>query len=243
MTQPLVSLGDPGIKGPLVIDGIPFKFNPQAIEATPTPVSDFVELFDGGQLEVQRRPHFDGIANLNARWTISFPHDALKDDDLTNLELIFASGGNHFLTLWKLMPTVFTCRAGLKRYYLPRFRKCAAHLYSGLQLSSQGSWASALVSTNLFPTYATLAGSALTPSYANGPTLTDPGAGGIRISRQPDGPGSDARDYVPMLLGDSPAGGALLVVWMCQTFQMSMQAPRITMRRADEQHSYTFTEV
>lgn len=234
---PLIAKGDPGIDRQILIDGIVLSFMPGTMEVTPDPVGDYQDLLDGGAREWQRRPHFDGIANLMDRYTISMPLASLKGDDLEKMEVIRATGGIHRVVLWHMVPFVFTCKAGLQRYYLPRLRKCAAWVYTDLLLPG-----GIIVDTESFPTYATLAGVELEVTYEEGPTLADPGAAGLVIARQPDSSGA-ATDYTAFRIGDVPAGGDTLIVWMAPAFEMSMRAPQVRVSRGMESHNYTFVEL
>lgn len=229
--------GDPGTRYPLLIDGERLSVNPAELDVTPEPVSDFLDMLDGGAREMQRRPGFDGVANLSDRYTFSIPYDALKGNDRIIVEEVRARGGVHRITLWRLVPVIYTMKSGLQRYYFPRFRKCAAHLYAGLYMGNGIS-----VDTILFPTLATLNGAALDVTYALGPTLADPGAGGLVIAKQPDASGA-ATDYTGFMVGDAVATGDELILWTSFTFECSMRAPRIVVRGITESHAHTFVEV
>jgi hypothetical protein len=234
MIPPLVTKGDPGIDRPLVIDGIVLSVMPR--EAVPRPLSRFLDMADGGAREFQIRPHFDGIARHADRYTFTIPYEWLSGENREKMELIRVSGGAHRLTAWRMVPVRFTCKAGVQRYYLPRFRKCAAHLYSGLQ---NGAYT---VDTELFPTLATLNDVELAVTYAEGPTLADPGAGGLVIARQPDSAGS-AKEYTALRLGDVVVTGDDLILWSCFAHECSMLEPSIRMVGNTESHAYTFVEV
>lgn len=237
MTVPLITPGDAGTKRSILIDGISFAILPSDMEITPEPVSEYIDMLDGGSVECQRRPHFDGIAAHADRYTFSIPYDSIRGDDLENMEMIRVSGGIHKLTIWRNVPIKYDCKAGVQRYYFPRFRKCAAHLYAGLNIGN-----AIFVSTDLFPTLATLNSVALTVSYVEGPTILDPGAGGIRIARQPDMTGP-TRDYTAFRLGDAVVTGDVLKIRMPTTFEVSLRAPRIRLNGTQESHSHTFVEV
>lgn len=233
----LIAPGDPGIDLPAVVDGIELDLIANDIEITPEPVSDYLDMLDGGSREYQRRPHFDGIANLSDRYTISIPYEALKGDNRQKIELIRARGGVHRVVLWRMVPTVWTLRAGVNRLYFPRFRKCAAWLYDGLELGG-----GTVVDTETFPTIATLAGEALAVTYVEGPELVSPGAGGVVISRQPDASGA-ATDYTALLLGDDITDGDELIVWTTFSFEMTLRSPRVRLSGTNEHHTHTFVEL
>lgn len=234
---PLIAKGDPGITREIVIDGRVLSFMPGTMEVTPDPVGDYQAMLDGGAREWQRRPHFDGIANMMDRYTISVPLGSVKGDDRIIMEEIRAAGGIHRLVLWRMVPFIYTCRAGLQRYYLPRLRKCAAWVYAGLQIGR-----GVIVDTDVFPTYATRNGVALAVTYAEGPALVSPGAGGLVIARQPDNSGA-ATDYAAFMLGDVPAGGDVIVLWMAPSFEMSLRAPSVRISHSQEAVSLTFVEL
>jgi hypothetical protein len=234
---PQLARGEPGTKRSILIDGIEFSVIPSEMEILPEPISDEIQMLDGGAREVQRRPHFDGVANHSDRYTFSIPYAALKGDDLQNIELVRVSGGLHRVTIWRLTPIRWTCKAGVQRIYLPRFRKCAAHLYAGLLLSG-----AVTVDTTIFPSFADLDGVEKVVTYAEGPTLIDPGAGGLVIAKQPDASGP-AMDYTALLLGDVVTTGQVLTLWTSLTFETSMRAPRITLNGTREDHAHTFVEV
>lgn len=237
MPPQLVTPGDPGIDLPLIIDGITFSRMPNDIDAVPDPLTEQQRTLDGLSREWAMRPHFDGIANTAPAYTFGVPFNALNGADLMTMDLIYATGGTHRLTLWRYVPTVYTCIAGVQRYYLPRMRKCAAWWNAGMLISG-----GTIVSPSVFPTIATLKGVPLAVTYAVGPTLITPGAGGIVIARDPDASG-DAAGYTGMLLGDVVANGDVLVVWMPPTFEVMMRAPRIRMVGTQEHHVHTFVEV
>lgn len=234
---PLVRPGDPGLDRPLTIDGITFDIMPSELDASPDPISDYHDMLDGGAKEVQRRPGFDGVANHADRWTFGVPYDALKEQNRIDMSLIRVSGGIHKLTLWRMEPVTYTLIAGVTRYYFPRFRKCAAWLYYGLQIPG-----GIFVDTVQFETLATIDDAAKVVTYAEGPSLISPGAGGIVIARQPD-PSGPALDYTGFVLGDNPNGGEKLVIWSCWTHEVSMRAPQIRMRGITESQTHTFVEV
>jgi hypothetical protein len=234
---PLIAKGDPGIDREIVIDGVVLSIMPSPFDMTPDPVSVYQDLLDSGGREWQRRPHFDGIANHMDRYTITIGFGSIKDENREKMEVIRATGGIHRVVLWRMVPFVYTCVAGLQRYYLPRLRKCAAWLYDGLLIGG-----GVTVATDAFPTYATLNGDLLAVTYAEGPTLVTPDAGGIVIARQPDSSGA-ATDYTAVQLGDVPAGGDVLTIWMAPAMEMSMRAPQIRVSRAQESHAYTFVEL
>ena len=233
----LIAKGDPGIDREIVIDGVVLSVMPGTLEVDPAPVGDYQDMLDGGAREWQRRPHFDGIANMMDRYTISVPIANLKGDNREKMEVSRATGGIHRVVLWRMVPFVYTCKAGLQRYYLPRLRKCAAWVYDGLLIGG-----GVEVNTENFPAYGTLGDDALTVTYAEGPTLADPGAGGLVISRQPDSSGA-AMDYTAFRIGDVPAGGEVLTIWMAPSMEMSLRAPQIRASFKQESHAYTFVEL
>ncbi len=234
---PRIAPGDPGTAFPPVIDGHVLSLIPAELDITPEPVGDYVDMLDGGAREFQRRPGFDGVANHSDRYTIDLVYDSIKGTNREQMELIRARGGLHRVTVWRMVPVIYTCQSGVQRYYFPRFRKCAAHLYSGLNIGGN-----ITVSTDVFPTLATLNDDDLIVTYALGPTLVTPGAGGLVIAKQPDTSGA-ATDYTALMLGDVVATGDELIVWTCFTFECSMRAPRIPVRGITESHSHTFVEV
>lgn len=234
---PDIEIGDSGIRRAIVIDGYVFRNLPQEIEALPEPVSDYQDMLDGGAREWQRRPYFDGVPNHSDRYTFSIPFEWLEGEALQNMEIIRVTGGIHRLTLWRMVPIVFTCKAGVQTYYLPRFRKVAAHLYTDLHLGN-----GVFVSTDAFPTKATLNGLPLTVTYALGPALDPPAAGGIVFAKYPEIAGA-AMDYTPLRLGDAVATGDTLILWGCWSHEVSMRAPRIRMSGMNESHAHTFVEV
>jgi hypothetical protein len=233
----LIAKGDPGIDREIVIDGVVLSVMPGTLDVDPAPVGDYQDMLDGGAREWQRRPHFDGIANMMDRYTITVPIASLKGEDREKMEVTRATGGIHRVVLWRMVPFVYTCKTGLQRYYLPRLRRCAAWVYDGLLMPGGEE-----VNTENFPTYATLGDDALTVTYAEGPTLADPGAGGIVISRQPDSSGA-AADYTAFRVGDSPAGGDILTIWMAPSMEMSLRGPQIRVSHGQESHAYTFVEL
>lgn len=234
---PLITKGDAGIDRQIVIDGVVLSIMPPVIDVKPDPVGQYTQLLDGGGRWSEYRPHFNGISNLMDRYTIEVQLAALDGEDREKMEEIRATGGTHRLVLWRMIPFVYTCIAGLTRYYLPARRKCAAWVYDGLLIGGGVS-----VNTVNFPAYATHNGSALAVTYAEGPTLADPGAGGLVIARQPDATG-DAMEYAAFRLGDVPAGGDVIVLWMAPSFEMSLRAPQIRVTYKQESHSYTFVEL
>jgi hypothetical protein len=235
---PLVLKGDPGIDRPIVIDGEVLSIMPREMTATPEPLSGFLPMLDGGEREFQMRPHFDGIANHADRYTFSIPYDRLRDDNRVRMERIRVRGGTHRVVLWRMVPVIYTVPlAGLKRYYFPRFRKCAAHVYDGLDIGN-----GYFVSTDLFPTFITLNGAELVVTYAGGPTLADPGAGAAVIAREPDVTGA-ATDYTAFMLGDAPDMGDEIEVWSCFAFDCSLRRSDVRMVGPTESHAYTFVEV
>jgi hypothetical protein len=239
---PLVLKGDPSFDRPLVIDGIVLSIMPREMTATPRPISDFLDMLDGGGREFQRRPHFDGVADHSDRWTFSFPYGNLKGENLIKMDLIRVSGGVHRIVMWRMLPVIWTCKSGVQRYYLPRFRKIAAHVYEGLDIGN-----GYFVNTELIPTIATLtrldlSETELAVTYAEGPALVDPGADGLVIARQPDTSGA-AMDYTALLLGDDVDTGDKLTLWSCCAFDCSLLDPSIRMVGPTESHAYTFVEV
>lgn len=234
-------IGDPGIARPVLIDGVELSVMPSEFDMLPEPVSDYLDMFDGGAREFQRRPYFDGVNNYSDRVTFSFPIDQIRGENMRKMQLILARGGTHRITVWRMSPVVFSCVSGVQRYYLPRFRKVAGHLYAGLTLSG-GGVGDTIVTTDAFPLIATLNDADLAVTYAEGPTLVAPGAGGIVIARQPDTSGA-ATDYVAVRMGDSPDTGDELILWSCWTHETSLRDPRISVRGPQESHSYTFVEL
>jgi hypothetical protein len=235
--------GDPAIEYPLMIDGTSLSVLPSEMDVTPSPVSTYLDMLDGGAREMQRRPYFDGIASYSDRYSFDVPYNALRGSNLMAMELLVARGGTHRLVMWRSRPFVFVCKAGVQRYYFPRFRKCAAHLYSGTVIGGHEAGGGAIVvSTALFPTVATLNDDPLTVTYAEGPTLVDPGVGGMVIARQPDASGV-AADYTAIMLGDVVTDGDELIVWMPPAFEVSLRDPRQRISGLREHHSYTFVEV
>ncbi len=234
---PLIARGDPGIDRAIVIDGIVLTIMPEAMEVTPEPVGDYQDMLDGGGRVWQRRPHFDGIANHMDRYTISVPFAAIQGENREKMELIRVTGDPHRVTLWRMVPIVYTCKSGLQRYYLPRLRKCAPHLYDGLELGG-----GVIVDTETFPTFATLEDVDLTVTYAEGPTLVEPAAGGIVIARQPDATG-EAAEYTAVMLGDEPEEGDVLTIWTVTTHEMALRAPQMRVSHSQESHSYSFVEL
>jgi hypothetical protein len=233
----LIAKGDPGINREIVIDGRVLSFMPGTMEVTPDPVGDYQDMLDGGAREWQRRPHFDGIANMMDRYTINVPLGSVDGENRIIMEEIRATGGIHRLVLWRMVPFIYTCIAGLQRYYLPRMRKCAAWVYDGLLIGG-----GVIVDTEVFPTYATRNGATLAVTYAEGPALVSPGAGGLVIARQPDSAGA-ATDYTAFMLGDVPAGGDVIVLWMAPAFEMSLRAPQVRVSAGLESQSFTFVEL
>lgn len=227
---------DPGTAQPIMIDGLVFSILPSEIDMTPEPISQFLDTLGGGAREYQRRPGFDGVADHADRYTFAIPYEGLKGSNRVNMELIRVRGGVHRITVWRMVPVVYTLKSGVQRIYLPRYRKIAAHLYDGVNLGG------VIVNTTSFPTLAELNDDPLSVTYATGPTLVSPGAGGIVIARQPDASGA-AMDYTAMLLGDTVETGDKLSLWAAFTFECSMRAPRIIMRRQQESHAHTFVEV
>lgn len=235
-----IEQGDPGTDRPILIDGIELGIMPADLDAPPEPVSDYLDRLDGGASEHQRRPFFLGAPNYSDRYSYTFAYDQIQGDDRVKMELIRVRGGIHRLVVWRMVPVIWTCLAGVQQYYLPRFRKPAAHLYSGLRMG--GDAGSIVIGTETFPIDATLNDVALTVTYAEGPALVAPGAGEIVISRQPDVTG-EAADYVPILLGDTVVTGDELILWGCWAHEVSLRAPGLTMRGQTESHAYTFEEV
>lgn len=235
---PLIAKGDPGIDREIVIDGIVLSVMPGTLDVDPAPVGDYQDMLDGGAREWQRRPHFDGCANMMDRYTIGVPIGNLKDGNREKMEVVRATGGTHRVVLWRMIPFVYTCKAGLQRYYLPMRRACAAWVYDGLQLGTSN----VFVNTVNFPSEATFNGDEEVVTYAEGPTLAGPGAGGLVISRQPDSSGA-ATGYTAFRIGDVPTGGEVIVLWMAPSFEMSLRAPQIGVSYKKESHSYTFVEL
>lgn len=234
---PLINKGDPGIDREILIDGIALSVMPGTLEVEPAPVGDYQDMLDGGAREWQRRPHFNGVANMMDRYTISVALGSVKGENREKIEVLRATGGIHRVVLWRMIPFIYTCKAGLKRYYLPRLRKCAAWVYDGLLIGGGTE-----VNTESFPTYATMNGDELAVTYAEGPTLADPGAGGLVMSRQPDSSGG-AIDYTAFMIGDVPIGGEIITLWVAPSMEMSLRAPQIRVSQLQESHSYTFVEL
>lgn len=235
---PIAAPGDPSTELPLVIDGIVFNIRPSDYEPVPVTVGDRQEMLDGSKTVWERRPGFSGIANKNEHFTISFPFSALSGDNLVNMKMIRAEGGLHRLTLWTPEALVYTLAAGVTRIYLPHFRSCAPHLYSGLELDG----GRVIVDTDVLPTLATLDGAALNVTYAEGPTLAAPGGGGLVIARQPDTSG-ETIGYTAMRLGDTPAGGEKLRIWMFMALLCDMEVTNVNLSGLREDHAYTFVEL
>lgn len=236
----LFTPSDPGVDLPVLIDGVELSILPADMDIEAEHVADYLDMLDGGAVECERRPHFAGVADYSDRFTFSIPYGQVSGDDLTKLKLMRVRGGAHRITLWRYEPIVYTCKAGVQRYYLPRFRKCAPHLYAGLVIA--GGRVISPTSIPNIPTLATLNGSPLTDLYAEGPTLADPGAAAIRIARQPDASGP-AMDYTAMRLGDTVVTGDELIVWMCLTYETSLRSTPVRLSGVIEDRAQTFVEV
>src|SRR3954467_8200814 len=128
----LVEKGDPGIDRPLVIDGIAFTVVPRGVSVTPTPIGDHVDTLDGGSRVFQPRPSFDGVSDYIDRYEITVPYAALAGQNREQMELIRVSGVVHRVGIWRLVPVKYTCKGGLTRYYLPRYRQNAAQIFAGV---------------------------------------------------------------------------------------------------------------
>jgi len=236
----LIEKGAPGTDFPILIDGRQVSILPADLDQPPTPVSDYLDRFDGGASEHQRRPFFLGAPNYKDRYSFTFTYDTLSTEDRIVMEELRVMGGIHRLTVWRMVPVIWSCLAGVARYYLPSLRKPAAHLYDALVIT--GRTGVATVTTEAFPIDAWLNDDPLTVTYAEGPTLADPGAGGIVIARQPDASG-EAADYVAVRIGDTVVTGDILKLWGCWTHEVSLRAPGVTLRGQAETQNYTFVEV
>lgn len=240
--SPLIERGDAGTDRPVLLDGIELSIMPADMEITPEPVGDYVDMLDGGAREFQRRPWFDGVPNYSDRYTFSIPYEQIQGTDRIKLELIRNRGGIHRLVVWRMVPVVWTIVADLSRYYLPRFRRPAAHLYAGTLIGGSGGGGAATITTTAFPLEATLDDVALDVTYAEGPTLIDPGEGTIVVARQPDTAG-ETQDYTALMLGGDLVDGAELVVWGAWSHEVSLRAPRVALNGVRESQSLTFVEV
>lgn len=234
----LIEQTDAGTDYPILIDGLQVSVRPADLDQPPVPVSDYLDRFDGGASEHQRRPWFLGAPSYKDRYSFAFRYDQISGADRVIMETIRVRGGIHRLTVFRMVPVIWSCLAGVSRYYLPSFRKPAAHLYDGLALSNPA----ATVTTEAFPIDATLEGVALTVTYAEGPTLADPGAGGIVVARQPDTSG-EAADYVAVRIGDAVTTGDELILWGCWTHEVSLRTQSVNLRGQIESQAYTFVEV
>lgn len=232
--------GDPSTEFPVMIDGIAFSFRPSEIGMPPDSTAVTQTMLDGSRRVWHPRPSFSGIPNSSEPRTFDIPYERLSGNDLKNMMEIEASGGLHRLTIWRSTPIVYTLQAGITRLYLPRLRKCAPHLYSGSIVEAERN---VIANVANFPTLVTRNGVALDVTYAEGPSLASPGAGGIVIARQPDGSGLRTAEHTAMLLGDNPVGGEKLIVWTFLTHECSLAQPDVRMRGLTESHSYTFVEV
>jgi hypothetical protein len=236
----LIDKGDPGTDRSILIDGIQLSILPADLDAPPEPVSDYLDRLDGGASEHQRRPYFLGAPAYSDRYTFTFAYDQITGDDRVKMEEIRVAGGTHRIVVWRMVPIIWHVQAGVSRYYLGRFRKPAEWLYRGLILS--GPAGSTEVTAEHFPIDATLAGEALTVTYAEGPTLADPGTGGVVIARQPDVSG-EAADYTAVRVGGTLTTGDVLMLWGVWAHEVSLRAPGLVMRGQTETQSYTFVEV
>lgn len=236
----LIEKGDPGIDHPILIDGIELSIMPAELDQPPTPVSVYLDRFDGGASEHQRRPYFIGAPSYKDRYPFTFAYDQIGREDRIKMEEIRVGGGIHRLTIWRMVPVKWICLAGVSRYYLPSFRKPAAHLYDGLAISGPAGFN--IVSPETFPIDATLNGDALEVTYAEGPELDDPGEGGIVFARQPDTSGQ-TMDYCALRVGGALVTGDVLMAWGCWSHDVSLRAPGVTMRGQVERQAYTFVEV
>ena len=233
----LIAKGDPGIDREIVIDGIVLSVMPGTLDVTHPSIGDYQNMLDGGGRRAVRRPHFDGIANRMDRYTINVPLESLKGDNLVKMEEIVAAEDPHRVVLWRMTPFIYTLKAGLTRYYLPRLRKCAAWVYDGLMVGG-----GVEVNTTNFPSEATYDGDELAVTYAEGPTLADPGAGGLVIARHPDSSGA-ATDFTAFRIGDVPTGGEIIKLWLAPAMEMSLDGPQIGVSYKKESHAYTFVEL
>ncbi len=237
----LIEKGDPGTDRPILIDGIELRILPAELDAPPEPVSDFLDRLDGGSSEHQRRPWFDGVANVRDRKTFTFAYDQIQGDDRIKMMEIVARGGLHRITVWRMEPIIWTCREGVSRYYLPAFRKPAAHLYSGLVLGGETAGA-VTVTTEAFPIDATLNGDALTVTYEEGPILSNPGTGGLVLGRVPNSDGEEA-GYTRVRAGGTLVTGDELILWGVWTSECTLRSPGVTMRGQTESQAFVFVEV
>jgi len=228
-----------GTKYPLLIDGMTFSKMPKDLEFTPTPASDYQDLMSGRSRSWSRRPSFDGVADMAERFTLSFSYAWVRGLDRVNFLRMRARGDAHLFVLWQMNCVRWTCRTGVQRMYLPGSRLIAPHVYSGTTLADANG--TALVNTTNFPAEATLNGEPLTVTYAEGPTLDDPGASGIVLAKQADVTG-DASGYAAVLAGDDVATGDVLELWAVFAIEMQLHAPQIPMQGEMESHSYTFVE-
>jgi hypothetical protein len=236
MLPPLLATTDPGFDRPLVIDGMVLSVMPRDMDMFPEPESEYQKTLGADTIEWQRRPGFDGVADHQDSYVCNVPFAKLAGTNRTIMELIRVTAGPHLLTVWRMVPMVFTCKSGVQRYYWPKRRKCAAHFYAGLDIGN-----GVFVDTDQFKTLAYLNDVELTVIYAEGPTLIPPAVGSVVISRLPDADGI-AKGYTAMLLGDAVANGDVLKVWSVPTLQVSMRSPRIRIDLGQESHSYVFAE-
>src|SRR5688572_24215610 len=131
-----MTIGGAGLSDLIVIDGVAIAVMPSEVSVSREPISDYQDMLDGGSREWQRMPHFNGVADYTDRWSFGLPYRFLDETALDQLELIRVRGGVHLVTIWRVVPIVYTCLAGVQTYYLPRFRKCAPKYYSGLAVGS-----------------------------------------------------------------------------------------------------------
>lgn len=236
----LIAPGDPGTDHPMLIDGVALSILPADLDAPPEPISDYKDRLDGGASEHQRRPWFLGAASYSDRYTFTFGYKQIADENRIAMEEMRVRGGIHRLVVWRMVPIIWTVQTGVAVYYLPRFRKPAAHLYSGLMLI--GPAGADEVTTENFPIDAWLGDEPLVVSYAEGPALDDPGEGGIVFARQPDVSG-EATDYNAVRVGGDLVTGDELKVWGVWSHEVSLRTPGLTMRGQVEDQNYVFVEV
>lgn len=237
----LINKGDPGTDYPILIDGVQVSVRPADLDQPPASVSDYLDRFDGGASEHQRRPWFLGAPAYKDRYSFTFSYDQIKAEDRIIMDELRVGGGIHRLTVWRMVPVKWVCLAGISRYYLPSFRKPAAHLYDGVELSGPAGFV-VVDPLDTFPIDATLNDTTLTVTYAEGPTLADPGAGGIVIARQPDTSGETA-DYCAVRIGDAVETGDVLMLWGCWTHEVSWRTASVNLRGQVESQAYSFVEV
>jgi len=234
----LIEQGDPGTDRPILLDGVELSVLPADLDSPPEPVSDYLDRLNGRASEHQRRPSFYGAPSHTDRYPFTFAYDQIRGPDRIIMETIRVRGGTHLLTVWRMVPVIWQCQAGISRHYLPR--RPAAHLYDGLLIG--GDAGATVVNTEHFPIDATLNGAALAVTYAEGPTLADPGEGGVVVAREADVSG-EAAGYVGIRVGGTLQTGDELMLWGCWTHEVSLRAPGLVMRGQSESHAYVFVEV